>query len=183
MQLSAGSCPLKLLPSAFTQPSFWHKQNPYNQTSSPSTPHCAFHSGKSRFHADLQLCRQASTLLGCFLLEESGGQLSPNRTFLPIAGEQVEAGCSLCPTTFTKRKRGITHTKICSKATQHPAKSLAFSMLDLLPSHLPVSPWERGALPTRPPSASPGLALCFEACNSQIQKNRIHSAPGWQCWT
>lgn len=181
MQLSAGSCPLKLLPSAFTQPSFWHKQNPYNQTSSLSTPHRAFHSGKSRFHADLQLCRQTETLLAYFVLEESWGAAV---SFLPIAGEQAEAaGWSLCPTTCTKRKKGITHTKICSKATQHLAKPQAFSILDLLPSHLAVIPWERGALPTRPPSASPGIAVCVEALNSHIQRDRIHSAPRWQCWT
>lgn len=176
MQLSAGSCPLKLLPSAFTQPSFWHKQRPHNQTSSPSTPHCAFHSGKSRFHADLQLCRQASTLLVCFLLEER--ELSPNRIFLPLAGEQVEAGCSLCPTTFTKRQKDISHTTIYSKVTQHLAKSQAFSTLDLLPSHpIPSSchPLGEGTSQCTPRS-------CCVFCSTQIQKNRIHSAPGCQCW-
>lgn len=117
-----------------------------------------------------------------FFWERVGAVVS-QQNFLPIAREQVEAGCSLCPTTFTKRQKDINHTKICSKATQHLAKSQAFSMLDLLPSHLSVTLQKRGALSPGPPNAPPGLAVCFEALNSQIQRNRIHSAPGWQCWT
>lgn len=115
------------------------------------------------------------------------GQLSPYRISFPVAGEEVEAGCSLCPTTFTKRQKDITHTEICSKATQHLAKSRPFSMLDLLPSHpILLSFPGRGDLCPRDLPMHPQDLLCVlkhSAVRFREQNPFCSRMAVLECWT
>lgn len=190
MQLSAGSCPLKLLPSAFTQTD--SQASGINKTLTTKhslSPHPTVHSLLGRAVSMLLYSSAGKLKQFCLIFLQHGrgwGQLPPNIIFLPVTGGEVRGW--LLPGSyqfsFTKRQRIRPTPKLAAKLASTEESPRHFQSRSCFhPIH--CQPLGEGSFAPKTSQHTPRtLAVYFEALSSQIQnKNRTCFAPGWQSWS